>query len=263
MTDSVKYEVDARGVATVTLNRPALHNAFDKDVIASLSHLLTQLDTEPTVRIVIVTGEGKSFSAGADLNWMKKVAEYDKDKNKRDALELAEMYAKLDSLSKPTIARVNGAAFGGGVGLAACCDIVIASTTAQFGLSEVKLGLVPAVISPYVIAAIGFRQARRFFLTGETFSAATAQRIGLVHEAVKPEELDAAVTKQIDCLLLASQNAVRRCKKLVFDMAGDNHNRAQKIREETAELIAELRMSDEGREGLLAFLEKRSPNWQG
>ena len=262
MSEPVKHEIDSRGVATITLNRPALHNAFDDQVIESLSSLFTEFQDTPEIRVVVITGAGKSFSAGADINWMKKVAELDKEENKRDALRLAEMFANLNALPKPTIARVNGAAFGGGVGLVACCDFAVANREAKFALSEVKLGLVPAVISTYVIDAIGFRQARRFFLSGETFSAAMAKHIGLVHETVEKEKLDAAVSDQVKRLLQAGPLATQRCKQLVFDIAGVNPGNAREIMERNAELIAELRVSDEGRQGLLAFLEKRSPAWR-
>ncbi len=262
MTEPVKHEIDSRGVATITLNRPALHNAFDDRVIESLSALFNKFQDTPEVRVVIITGAGKSFSAGADINWMKKVAELDKEENRRDAIRLAEMFASLNALPKPTIARVNGAAFGGGVGLVACCDFAVASNNAKFALSEVKLGLVPAVISTYVIDAIGFRQARRFFLSGETFSAAMAKHVGLVHETIEEEKLDAAVTDQVEQLLRAGPLATQRCKQLVFDMAGINRENARELMEKNAALIAELRVSDEGRQGLLAFLEKRSPAWR-
>lgn len=249
----------ADGIARVVLSRPDVHNAFDDALIADLTAALRTLDADAGVRAVVLTGSGASFSAGADLHWMRAMAQAGADENRADALRLAELLRTLDGLSKPTIARVNGAAFGGGVGLIAACDVAIAVETAVFGLSEVKLGLVPAVISPYVVAAIGVRQARRWFQTAEPFKAEEARRIGLVHEVTRPQGLDAAVQHQCDLLLKNGPVAVAQAKALARRMAqpGD----AGAVDTANAELIARLRVSPEGQEGLSAFLDKRKPSW--
>ena len=247
------------GVARVALARPDVHNAFDDVLIAELTTALEALDADASVRAVVLTGSGSSFSAGADLGWMRRMAQAGADGNRADALRLARLMRTLDGLSKPTIARVNGAAFGGGVGLVACCDIAIALETASFALSEVKLGLVPAVISPYVIAAIGARQARRWFQTGEAFKAPEAQRIGLVHEVADPHSLDGAVQHQCDLLLKNGPVAVKEAKALARRMASAGE--AAVIDAANADLIARLRVSPEGQEGLTAFLDKRKPSW--
>jgi methylglutaconyl-CoA hydratase len=191
MSSGVILEMRDDGVATVTLNRPEVRNAFDEHLIAELTGLFQQLDQDGQVRVVVLAGNGKSFSAGADLNWMRRTAAYSKQENIKDALRLASMMRAVDKLSKPTVARVHGAAFGGGVGLIACCDIAIAAESAVFSFSEVRLGLLPAAIGPYALAAIGARNARRYFLSSERFCAEEAKRIGLVHEVVAAEELDA------------------------------------------------------------------------
>ncbi len=247
------------GVARLTLARPEVHNAFDDVLIAELTATLEALDRDPQVRVLVLTGAGASFSAGADLAWMRRMAQAGADENRADALRLARLMRTLEGLSKPTIARVNGAAFGGGVGLVACCDIAIAADTATFALSEAKLGLVPAVISPYVIAAIGARQARRWFQSAETFSAAEAHRIGLLHLAVPAEALDSAVQRQCTLLLKAGPLAVAEAKALVRRSQTTD---ATALDARNADLIARLRVSPEGQEGLGAFLDKRKPNWQ-
>ncbi|HEX7047550.1 MAG TPA: enoyl-CoA hydratase/isomerase family protein [Gammaproteobacteria bacterium] len=257
----VLIETDRRGVATVTLNRSDKHNAFNAEMIAELTAALQKAGRDPGVRIVVLTGAGKSFTAGADLNWMKSMAGYSEDENLDDSLKLAELMQVLDNLEKPTIARVNGHAFGGGVGLVACCDIAIAVEASRFALSEVKLGLVPAVISPYVIAAIGERHARRFFLTAEAMDTATATNIGLVHEVVAPEALDAAVEREIQLLLAGGPAAQAAAKHLVRQVCHADTDTEKHLRQTTAEIIAQIRVSDEGQEGLAAFLEKRKPRW--
>jgi methylglutaconyl-CoA hydratase len=254
---SLRLEHDS-GVAHLVMSRAEVHNAFDDVLIAELTQALESLDRDPDVRVVVLTGTGVSFSAGADLGWMRRMAQAGADENRADALRLAKLMRTLDGLSKPTIARVNGAAFGGGVGLVACCDIAIGAETASFALSEVKLGLVPAVISPYVIAAIGTRQARRWFLSAETFKAAEAHRIGLLHVAVPPEALDAAVQRQCDLLLKAGRVAVAEAKALVRRAHAAD---ADVLDAANAELIARLRVSPEGQEGLGAFLDKRPATW--
>lgn len=262
MTDSMlETQVDDRGVAVVTITRPDKHNAFNEALISELTETFVRLGTDDDVRVVILTGEGRSFSAGADINWMRSMSEFSEDENIEDALRLAELMFVLDSLGKPTVARVNGAAFGGGVGLVACCDIAVAAEHALFGLTEVRLGLVPSVISPYVLEAIGARQARRFFMTGERMDAATAVRIGLVHEAVPQGRLDEAVEGYVRRLLKGGPVALRACKELVHEEVTAATSADESLKLMTAKLIAQLRVSEEGQEGLAAFLEKREPRW--
>lgn len=252
--------LDRQGwVARARLCRPDVHNAFDAELIAALTHALIHLGEDPSVRVVVLEGEGASFCAGADLHWMRGMAAMSESENREDALALARLMRSLDELPKPTIARVHGAAFGGGVGLVACCDIAIGTHAATFGLTEARLGLLPAVISPYVIRAIGPRHARRYFATAEIFDAAQAQRIGLLHEVVAEQEFDAAVQRQIDLLLKGGPIAVVGAKNLVRDAVA--HADAAKRDADNAALIARLRVSPEGQEGLSAFLDKRKPHW--
>jgi methylglutaconyl-CoA hydratase len=259
MTDAVLLDVDANGRATVTLNRPEVHNAFDDALIARLTEAFEALGKRADVRAVVLAANGKSFSAGADLSWMRRMAGYSEAENRADAEQLARLIHVLDALPKPTVARVQGAAIGGGVGLVAACDVAIASEAASFALSEVRLGLIPAVISPYVIGAIGPRQARRYMLTAERFDAVEAKRIGLVHDAVPAANLDEAVDAVVVALLLGGPEAVRESKALARDVGGspDDATRA-----DTARRIARLRASPEGKEGVSSFLEKRKPRWQ-
>ena len=261
MTDSkVISSVDSRGVAAVTLNNPEKHNAFDDHMIAELSAAFAQLDGDSSVRAMVLAANGKSFSAGGDLNWMKRMANYNYDENLRDARGLAQMLESLNGLSKPTIARVHGPAFGGAVGLVSCCDMAVGTPAASFSLSEVKIGLVPATIAPYVIAAIGQRAARRYFQTAERFSAEQALTNGLLSELVAPEELDQRVDSLLDALLQNGPTAVATAKRLVLNTA--NQAITAELVEQTCELIAALRVSAEGQEGLGAFLDKRQPVWQ-
>lgn len=246
-------------VARLRLNRPELHNAFDAMLIAALTGALESVAMDDAVRVMVLEGEGASFSAGADLNWMRGMAAASEADNRTDALALARLMRTLDELPKPTIARVQGAAFGGGVGLVACCDIAVASADAKFGLTESRLGLLPAVISPYVIDAIGPRQARRWFATAEIFDAATAHGIGLLHEVVAADGLDAAVQRQVDLLLKAGPLAAAQAKVLVRRVAFDRDR--NRLDADNAALIARLRVSSEGQEGLGAFLDKRKPRW--
>ncbi|MFN3702141.1 enoyl-CoA hydratase-related protein [Thermomonas sp.] len=246
-------------LARLRLARGSLHNAFDAALIAELTAALESLATDPSVRVVVLEGEGPSFSAGADLHWMCAMAAASEEENRADALALARLMRTLDTLPKPTIARVHGAAFGGGVGLIACCDIAIGVPEAKFGLTESRLGLLPAVISPYVIAAIGPRQARRYFATAELFDAAEALRIGLLHQVVPASELDAAVQRQIDLLLKAGPLAAASAKQLVRSVCA--HTDSARHDADNAALIARLRVSPEGQEGITAFLEKRPPHW--
>jgi methylglutaconyl-CoA hydratase len=258
MSDSLTLHRDG-AVARLRLDRPQLHNAFDAALIAALTDALALLGADPQVRVVVLEGAGASFSAGADLNWMRGMAAASEAENRDDALALARLLRTLDALPKPTIARVHGAAFGGGVGLVAACDIAIGVPEAKFGLTESRLGLLPAVISPYVIAAIGARQARRWFATAEIFDAGEARRIGLLHEVVDATALDTAVQRQIDLLLKAGPIAAASAKALVRDVVAGTD--ATAIDQANAALIARLRVSAEGQEGIGAFLEKRKPAW--
>lgn len=253
------YECDDRGVATVTLNRPEKHNAFDDQLIGELTAMFNKIDQDEHVRVMILAANGKNFCAGADLNWMKRMASYSYEQNLADAKALAEMLFTLNNMRKPTIAKVQGAAFGGAVGLIACCDMAISNKLSRFCLSEVKLGLIPATISPYVIDAIGARQARRYFTTAEVFSARRARRLGLLSEAVTEEDLDDSVAELVSALLKNSPLAVAAAKKLVFDV--QNQTIEQPLLDATSEAIANIRVSEEGQEGLQAFLQKRQPTW--
>ena len=247
-------------VAHLRMNRPALHNAFDPMLIAALTGALDAVANDDSVRVVVLEAEGASFSAGADLNWMRGMASAGEAENRTDALALARLMRVLDELPKPTVARVHGAAFGGGVGLVACCDIAIGTPEAKFGLTESRLGLLPAVISPYVIAAIGARQARRWFASAEMFTADEACRIGLLHQVVDATALDTAVQRQVDLLLRAGPHATSQAKALVRRVAAQTDR--DRLDSDNAALIAGLRVSAEGQEGLAAFLEKRKPRWE-
>ena len=253
-------EVDVRAaVAVVTLNRPEVHNAFDEVLIAELTAVLAQLDRDRAVRAVVLTGAGKSFCAGADLNWMKRTAAYSRPQNLTDAKALARMLFTLDRLSKPTIARAHGAVFGGGVGLVACCDIAVGESNAMFALSEARLGLIPATIAPYVVDAIGARAARRYFLSGERFTAVEAFRLGLLHEVAPLPELDARINEILGALVTAGPAAQAECKALIRAV-GDRPADAAMIAD-TARRIARVRASPEAKEGVAAFLGKRKASW--
>lgn len=244
----------------ITLNNPDKHNAFDDTLIASLKEAFQTFDQDPAIRVVVLSSTGKSFSAGADLNWMKRIAQYSMEENFRDAMGLGALMKTIHDLSKPTIARVQGPAYGGGVGLVACCDIAIGTHAAAFSLSEVKLGLIPAVISPYVIAAIGTRAAQRYFLTAERFDAGEAYRLGLLHElAVTEDEMDEKINVLCAALLNAGPRALAEAKSLIA--AVSNHPINDALVSETAHRIARVRASTEGKEGLAAFLEKRKASW--
>ena len=244
----------------ITMNRPDRHNAFDDVLIAELTEALRSMEAEDGIRVIVLSGAGKSFSAGADLNWMKRMAGFSMDENRRDAMGLATLMRTLAHLRKPTLARVHGAAYGGGVGLVACCDIAVAAQSASFSLSEAKLGLIPAVISPYVVAAIGERAARRYFLTAERFEAAEAWRLGLVHELIGAHEsLDDRIGEIVDAMLACSPSAQREAKELIRAVASCPVT--SELIQDTAERIAKIRSSPEGREGVAAFLEKRRASW--
>ena len=257
----LNIETDDQGVTTLTLNRPDVHNAFNGDLIAELTQAFDELAAAPP-RVLVLTGAGKSFSAGADLDWMRGMAGASEADNRADSARLAAMFRKLDELPCPTVARINGAAFGGGVGLISCCDIAIAHDHAKFGLTEVRLGLIPATIAPFVIARIGASNARRYMLTGERFDADTAQAIGLVDETCAAESLDAQVESITAALLAGAPQAVAECKQLIRRVQTFD-GPAGELDAITAEWIARLRVGDEGQEGLRAFLKKRKPSWTG
>jgi methylglutaconyl-CoA hydratase len=262
MSESL-FRVDRRerGVVWLTLDRPEIHNAFDDRLIVELTAELARLGADDAVRVVVLTGAGRSFSAGADLNWMRRTATYGEAENLADARALARLMQTLNELAKPTVARVDGAALGGGTGLVACCDIVVASQRAVFGTTEVRLGLIPSVIGPYVLAALGPRHARRLMLTGERISAAEAARLGLVHEVVAAEQLDTAVERVVAELLKGGPAALTAAKRLIGDLAG--RPIGPDLIDDTAQRIAALRATPEAREGVGAFLEKRTPGWLG
>lgn len=250
-------------IATVTLNRPDVRNAFNETVITELHEVFRALGDALEVRAIVLAGNGPAFCAGADLNWMKKMAGYSDDENRADAMRLAEMLRAIYLCPKPVIARVHGDTYAGGVGLVAACDIVVAVESANFCLSEAKLGLIPATISPYVNRALGEQASRRYFITAERFSAVEAHRLGLVHELVNASSIDMLDTKvsEITAALVSnSPNAVRESKRLVQGVAG--HRIDDGLLADTAERIARIRASDEGREGVRSFLEKRSPSWR-
>ena len=252
-------EVGGDGVARITLTRTNVHNAFNDELISELTRSLAGLESDPRVRVVVLAAQGPSFSAGADLTWMQRTASYGEDENIRDARALATLMRTLYELSKPTLALVQGPAYGGGVGLVACCDIALAAQSACFALSEVRLGLIPAVISPYVMAAIGERAARRYFLTGERFSAETAAALGLVHQVVPDPQLEAKAQLLLADLLKGGPRAQAASKSLIA--AVRNRPLNDKLVADTARRIALQRGSAEGREGITAFLEKRKPRW--
>jgi methylglutaconyl-CoA hydratase len=249
-------------VVRVVLNRPDVHNAFNGDMVRELLEVFSDLhrasQKSTDVRVVVFTGEGKSFCAGADLNWMKRVKDYTFEENLKESLDISELFYSIYALSLPTVARVNGAAVGGGMGFVASCDIAVASSEARFSLSEVKLGLVPACISPYVIRKAGEGACREFMLTGERLTAEKAMRLGLVNEVVAPSELDGSVSGLVDRLISSGPKAIGICKELLRTVPGMSFDEVKKT---TAEAIAHLRVSEEGQEGMKAFLEKRRPRW--
>ena len=257
---STAIRVDVQGhVATVTMNRPEVRNAFNDEVIAELTEAFARLGEDAAVRAIVLAAEGPAFCAGADLNWMRRMADYTREENLADAAQLAFMLRTLYECPKPTIARVQGDVYAGGMGLVAACDIALSVDTAHYCLSEVRLGLIPATISPYVIRVMGPRAAHRWFLTAERFGAAEAHRIGFVHEVVAAEALDAKLAELLKALTGASPNAVRECKRLVQDVAERDITRL--LIERTVEGIADIRASDEGKEGVQSFLQKRKPEW--
>lgn len=256
---SILVQIESNGVATLTLNRPDVHNAFDDNTISEMTKALNELSNDPSVRMLVLKSNGKHFSAGADLAWMQKMAQFDEMANLKDADALAQLMYQLHRFGKPTLAIVQGNAYGGAVGLMACCHIVIAASTAQFCFSEVKLGLIPAVISPYIVRAIGQRNARAYFLTAKAFDATRALQMGLCHEVVAKEQLEQAANDMIICLLKNGPQAQIAVNNLIDEL------QSLKIDEQlvslTAKTIANIRVSNEGQEGLKAFLEQREPIW--
>ncbi|MBA5636790.1 enoyl-CoA hydratase/isomerase family protein [Duganella sp. LX20W] len=246
-------------VATITLNRPDVRNAFNETTISDITLAFDQLGRDEAVRAIVLAANGPAFCAGADLNWMKKMAGYSHEENNADAMQLAEMLRTIYLCPKPVVAKVQGDCYAGGMGLVAACDIVVAVEEANFCLSEVKLGLIPATISPYVIKAMGEQAARRYFLTAERFTAQQALRIGFTHEVVAAGELDATVAAIVKALVNNSPNAVQQAKVLVRDVAG--HPVTDALLADTAERIAHIRASEQGREGVQSFLDKRKPAW--
>ena len=253
-------ELQSEGpVARIWLDRPELRNAFDDEVIGELSRAFAQVSSQAGVRVIVLGARGPAFCAGANLNWMRRAADFTREQNTQDAAGLAAMLRAIHESPKPVIARVQGDVYAGGMGLVAACDMAVSVDTAGYCLSEVKIGLIPATISPYVLRAMGQRAAQRYFLTAERFSAAEAHRIGLVHEVVPADELDAKVDALAKALCNASPAAVRACKKLIADVAGREIDDA--LVAQTVQGIADIRASDEGREGVQSFLQKRKPNW--
>ena len=246
-------------IARITLTQPEVRNAFSDEVIADITAAFTEVGRRAEVRAVVLAAEGPAFCAGANLNWMRRMADYTRAENVADAAKLAEMLRVIYECPKPTIARVQGDVYAGGMGLVAACDIAVAVDTAGFCLSEVKLGLIPATISPYVIRAMGARAAHRYFLTAERFDATEALRIGFVHTVVAADQLDAKVAELLKALTSASPNAVRACKRLVIEVAEREINAS--LIAATVDRIADIRASDEGREGVQSFLQKRKPTW--
>lgn len=260
MPETIRIERNG-AVATLSLDRPQVHNAFDDSLIAETTAALTSLAADASLRALVLTGTGATFSAGADLDWMRRMAAASAEENRDDALRLAKLLRAMQFFPKPTLGRINGSAYGGGVGLVACCDIAIGVEGAKFSLSEVKLGLVPATIAPYVVQAIGPRQARRLFVGAEIFDAAEAARIGLLHQCVATDQLDGAIDRQLHFLGKGGPIAQHEAKLLALRTSGMTIESAERIDAENAALIARLRVSPEGQQGLSAFLEKHPPPW--
>ncbi len=258
---TIQLKQHKSGVTYVTMNRPDVHNAFNAQMIEELTAVFKKLNDDKSVQVIILQANGKSFSAGADINWMKSMAQATESENKADSEKLAALMRTINFNAKATIAKVQGLALGGGVGLACCCDMVVAETGAKFGLTEAKLGLVPAVISPYVIDAIGTRQARRYFQTAEIFDAKQAKTLGIVSEVVSTEEIDVWLEKQLTLMAETGPNAKEISKKLVMSVVGRTLPQQRKIDEYTTQVIAAVRVSAEGQKGLNAFLNKEKIDW--
>ena len=251
--ENLLTQTDVRGVATLTLNRPVVHNAFNDELIASLDRAFTELGADPKVRVIVLAGNGKSFCAGADLNWMKSMVGYSEAENVADSSRLADMLYKIYSCPKPTVARIHGAALAGGVGLVSACDMAVAAEQAKFAITEVKLGLIPANIALYLVPSIGLRAVRRYGMTGDRFDAADARRIGLVDEVVPAEQLDAAVAGIVDSLIAAAPHAVSECKELINHVGGQV---TEQMRQDTAKWLARVRVGEEAQSRMHAFLNK-------
>jgi methylglutaconyl-CoA hydratase len=249
---------DREEVLWVTFNRPEVHNAFNAEALLELTETFERVKDDETVRVIVLTGEGKSFCAGADINWLREIIHYSFDQNLEESLQLAEVLHKIYTLPKPTLAMVNGSAIGGGTGFLSVCDIAVASEEAKFGLSEVKIGLVPAAISPYVIKKIGESKAREYFLSGQRISAQRAAEIGLINEVVPKEKLAERIEELIEQLLASGPEAIASCKELILNVPRLS---LEDVKEYTARMIANLRISEEGQEGMSAYLEKRKPRW--
>ncbi|GAB4410400.1 MAG: enoyl-CoA hydratase-related protein [Bacteriovoracaceae bacterium] len=259
---SFKSHRDHRGVEYITLNRPELHNAFNDEMIIELTNKFRDLKKDSTLRVVVLTGEGKSFCAGADLNWMKKMKDYSAEENYQDSVKLAEMFEEINNCPVPVVGKINGAALGGGSGLIAVCDIVIASNKAKLGFTEARLGLLPAVISPFVVAKIGETHARATFLSGEMFDSDRAMTMGLVHNVCSPEELDQKVEEQVGKLLESAPEASREAKKLIQSLMGYwKKSEYPVLKDFTCKTISRIRIGDEAQEGMNSLLEKRKPHW--
>lgn len=254
----VVTKMDGEAVLWITLNRPDIHNAFNSETILELTDVFDGVKRDNSVRVVVLTGEGKSFCAGADINWLREIVDYSFDQNLEESLQLAEVLFKIYTLPKPTIAMVNGAAIGGGTGFLSVCDIAVAAEEAKFGLSEVQIGLVPAAISPYVVRKIGESKAREYFLSGKRISAQKAAEIGLINEVVSKDNLKKRVEELIEQLLASGPEAIASCKELILNVPRMS---LEDVKEYTARMIANLRISEEGQEGMSAFLEKRKPRW--
>jgi methylglutaconyl-CoA hydratase len=258
MTDALITERDDRGIATLTLNRPNKHNALNTELIDALVEYFEEFYEKPNARVVIITGAGKSFCSGADLNEMLSMSKVSEDENRQDAIRLASLMNTLYSLPVPTIARINGPAFGGGLGILACCDFAIATDNAYFAFTELRLGLLPAIIAPYIINAIGMRAAKQYFLCASRISAKQAYYAGLITHLVDQDSLDTAVMECINSLVLSGPEAINECKRFIDHLVPIDADTIQ----HTADLIARLRVSPEGQEGISAFVEKRRPRWQ-
>jgi len=245
-------------VARISFNRPDVHNAFNADMISELDDAFEKARSDDSIRVIVLKGMGKSFCAGADINWLREIVHYSFEQNLEESLHLAELLHKIYVLSKPTLAMVNGTAIGGGTGFLATCDMAVASEEAKFGLSEVKIGLVPAAISPYVIRKIGESNAREYFLTGKRITAQKACEIGLLNKVVSPEKLEEEVKETVSLLLTSGPEALASCKELIHKVPQMSF---EEVKAFTAKMIAELRVSKEGQEGMSAFLEKRRPSW--
>ena len=261
MSDLFLYELNDKGIATITLNRPEIHNAFNDELILGLTNKFKEMEDDELVRVVVLTGKGKSFCAGADLNWMKSMVGYSEEENFKDSKRLSDLFETINNFSRPVVGKINGAALGGGVGLVACCDYVIASESAKFGLTEVMLGLIPAVISPYVIAKIGESNARATFLTGNRFDGNKALQYGLVHQVSLDRHFHNDVDTFAENLLKAAPKAQQVAKALIKNVIKLSNSDYESISSYTCKAIAAKRTSKEGQEGMSALLEKRKPDW--